>query len=414
MFRINIYLDIYTFFLGLFSNKDKKQISKFIAKELTFQSQKKYLVFASQCRVGFLFILKYLKLRSKKKEIIFSSYNLPEMVNVAVKLNFKIIFCDIDYNTGTINKKELNKKITKNTSAIVLTNMFNNYHIGQEIKKLASNKKITLIEDNAIYFDNFTKKKNKKIYAGFLGDYSIYSFNIMKNISSFYGGAITTNNKDFVEFYRKEYEKLKKFSVAAALKQIFIYFILKVMSLKFLYKILFIHIIRYAHLNNIKRILKIFYPSLTSIKVNLPKYYFTRMSELSKTLTYLQLKDIKRRKKLFNLRKIKHNYYVKKLSKIRSNNISFIRQDDKNYQNFLDLPLLVKNKDSFNKYLLKNGIETRYKHYYNCERLFKKSSRSINAKKYENELICLPLHERVTFSYIDYVVKNIERYIKAN
>ena len=64
--------------------------------------------------------------------------------------------------------------------------------------------------------------------------------------------------------------------------------------------------------------------------------------------------------------------------------------------------------------MLKNGIETRYKHYYDCEKLFKKNSKSTNANKYENELICLPLHEKVTFTYIDYVVKNIDRYIKAN
>ena len=69
MFRINIYLDIFTFFLGLLSTRKKKKISKFITEELTFQSKKKYLVFASQCRVGFLFILKYLKSRSKKRKL---------------------------------------------------------------------------------------------------------------------------------------------------------------------------------------------------------------------------------------------------------------------------------------------------------------------------------------------------------
>ena len=79
----------------------------------------------------------------------------------------------------------------------------------------------------------------------------------MKNISSLYGGAITTNNKDFIKFYNKEYEKLKKFSVIANLKQICIFFIL-LMSLKFFYKTLFIYIIRYAHFNNIKIILKLF------------------------------------------------------------------------------------------------------------------------------------------------------------
>ena len=45
---------------------------------------------------------------------------------------------------------------------------------------------------------------NKKYFSGSLGDYSIYSFNIMKNISSFYGGALSTNNHEFTQFYFRE------------------------------------------------------------------------------------------------------------------------------------------------------------------------------------------------------------------
>ena len=213
------------------------------------------------------------------------------MINVAVKLNYKVIFCDLNYQTGAMEIKDLRKKISKKTSAIVLTNMFNDPKNSREIKMLANKHKITLIEDNAIYFDNFTKNNGKKIYSGYFGDYSIYSFNIMKNISSLYGGAVTTNNKDFIKFYEKEYEKLNEFSMIPLIKQILIYLTLKLMSQNFLYKFIFIYIIRFAHFNNIKSILKIFYPSLKSVKKNLPKYYFTKMSNLSIILTYFQLKD---------------------------------------------------------------------------------------------------------------------------
>ena len=51
-----------------------------------------------------------------------------------------------------------------------------------KIKKIATKFKITLIEDNAIYFDNFSQFSRNKIYSGNFGDYTIYSFNIMKNI----------------------------------------------------------------------------------------------------------------------------------------------------------------------------------------------------------------------------------------
>ena len=45
--------------------------------------------------------------------------------------------------------------------------------------------------------------------------------------------------------------------------------------------------------------------------------------------------------------------------------------DNTEYQNYLDFPVLVKEKDKLNFYLLKNGIEARLKHYYNCGKILK-------------------------------------------
>lgn len=411
MFRIEIYLNFLTFIKGIISNKKLRKINEFIQNKLTLQSKKKYLVLASQCRVGFLFILKYLKTKKKKKnEIIFCAYNLPEMVNVAIKLGYKIIFCDINYQNGTMDIRDIQKKISSKTAAIVMTNMFNDMKYSENLRKLANKNKITLIEDNAICFDNYTYKKNKKIYTGVFGHFTIYSFNIMKNISSFYGGAVTTSDDEFIKYYKREYKNLSNFPKLSMLKQIFIYLILKIMSLKFFYKLLFFHIIKFAHLYKISFILRLFYPSLKKIKRKLPNFYFTKISDLSAVLSYYQIKDIDKRKKIFSQRKLKLSYYFKSLSINPKNDINLIKIKDKNFQNFLDFPLLVKNKDMLNKFLLSKGIEVRLKHYYNCEKLFLKKTRCLNAEKYEKELICLPAHSRVNYFYIDYIIKNINRF----
>ena len=332
------------------------------------------------------------------------------MVNIANNLNLKVKFCDLEYRTGSVDLKELKKQISKQTLAIVLTNMFNSYKSSVEIKKIAKRSKITLIEDNAIYFDNFYKKNKKKYFSGELGDFAIYSFNIMKNISSLYGGAVSTRNKNFIKYCSDENNKMQKFYSSILLKQIIIFFILKIMSLKILYKNVFIHIIKFAHKYEVKSFLKLFYPSLKSVKVNFPKYYYTRISDLSLSLTYSQLKNINRRKRLFELRRSKNDYYFKKLFKIKNKGFNLIKITDQNYQNFLDFPILVKNKKHLNNYLLKKGIEVRFKHYYNCQKLFKIGKKCINAERYEKELICLPNHPKITFSYIDFIVKNIEVY----
>ena len=307
MFRIWLYLGFSNFLSDLLIRKDLKEKKDFIKKILSRQSKKKYSFLFSQCRVGFLSILKFIKKKNKKKEIIFCSYNLPEMINIATNLKLKVKFCDLDYRTGTIDLRDLKKSISNQTLAIVLTNMFNNHKSSTEIKKIAKKSNITLIEDNAIYFDNFFKKNKKKCFSGEFGNFTIYSFNIMKNISSLYGGAVSTQDKNFIKYCMSENAKMKKFYSFVLFKQILIFFILKIMSLKILYRYLFIYIIRFVHKNEIQSILKLFYPSLKSINLDFPKFYYSQMSDLSSLLTYSQLKNLNRRKKLFESRRDKNS-----------------------------------------------------------------------------------------------------------
>ena len=82
------------------------------------------------------------------------------MINVANNLRYKVVYADINHKTGFFDIKKLSKKINKRTCAILVTNMFNTYEDSKKIKKICIRKKIFLIEDNAIYFDNYkiTKK----------------------------------------------------------------------------------------------------------------------------------------------------------------------------------------------------------------------------------------------------------------
>tara|TARA_A100001015_G_C14885575_1_gene670291 strand:- start:403 stop:1026 length:624 start_codon:yes stop_codon:yes gene_type:complete len=205
IFRINLYLTIKNFFIALFINSNK--IDKDIAKVICKNSKKKYFILTSQLRISFLILLKYLKKKiPSKNEIIFSSYNLAEMVNISKNLNYKIKFCDLNYNSGFFNMQDLKKKINKKTIAVVLTNMFNTYQDTILLRKICRKKGIILIEDNAIFFDNYKKIKNQKNFSGTFGNYSLYSFNIMKNISALYGGGISTNDNKCLFCQKKDVE----------------------------------------------------------------------------------------------------------------------------------------------------------------------------------------------------------------
>ena len=291
IFRINIYLTLKNFLLAFFISKSNK--IKEIENFLRSKSKKKYILLTSQLRIGFILVLKFLiKNSPKKNEIIISSYNLAEMVSICKNLNLKIIYPKLNENLF-LDEKDVEKKISKKTLAVVATNIFNSYEDSIKLRTKCKNMGISLIEDNAIYFGNFKKINNKKKYAGSFGDYSLNSFNIMKNISAMYGGSVETNNKNFYEFATKQLKEFEKFPMMRFFMQSSIFLILKTLSIKIIYNLFFFNLIKLANKKNNKFILSLVYPSLKFKKQLFPKYYFTNMNYISKNMIYLQIKDQK-------------------------------------------------------------------------------------------------------------------------
>ena len=409
-FRIFNYLKLKIFFLAFFK-KNKTKINLFISRKLTENVKKKFIIFTSYGRVSLILILNFLKSKQPlKKEIIVSPYNLPEVVNVIKRLNFNVIYCDINYNTGFYDLANLRRKINKNTAAVVLTNMFNTYNSTIKLKNICNKKKVFLIEDNAIFFDNYKKNKNQKYYSGSFGDFTFLSFNIMKNLPALLGGATLTSDKNFYNYALQQKNKFNNLYTPILLKQIIIFFIIKLFSNKFLYKKFFFNIIKFSHKYKINFIIKLFYPSLKFKNLGFPKNYFSKISFFQKKLIYLQLSDNKTRQNNHILRKDKNIYYYKKLKKIKNKNINLINIKDFNFQNFIDFPILVKKRDKLHEYLLNNSIETRLYYYKNCEYLFEKKSNSSNSTRYEKEILCLPNGKHISFEYIDKIVDTINSF----
>ena len=417
LFRIHIYLSIRNFIKSIFSFTKNKKYEHEISKILLQNSNKSNILLTSQCRIAFLVVLKYLKEKlSTKYEIIFLAYNLPEMLNVAKNLNFKIVLCDLNYKSGFFDIDILKKKINSNTAAVVLTNMFNSYGLSIELQQICKINNIYLIEDNAIYFDNYKTLEKEKKYSGSIGDFSLYSFNIMKNISALYGGAVTSNDREFNLYGEKLLLTFRNFPKIILCKQVLIFFILKILSINLLYRFFFFSIIKFVHNHNIRYMMELFYPSLKFKIKEFPKYYFTNISFLSKKMIFYQLKNLEKRKENHEKRKSNNIYYFKKFEKLEIDAVRLLNISDFDYQNFIDFPILVKNREKLNHFLLKKGIETRLYYYKNCEKIFKKTEKlCINSEKYENEIICLPNSEKVSLKYIDYIVNMVSAfYSKLN
>ena len=410
-FRIYIYLKIKYFFLSVFYRNNLSS-SKFDILFKKFTKKNKTL-FVGQLRVGFYLVLKYLKKKfPEKREIILNSYNLAEMVNICKNLNLKLIFVKLNKNIY-LSAEDVEKKINRNTLAVVGTNIFNTFEDIRNIKTICKKKKIPFIEDNAIYFGNFTGKNKQKYYAGSFGDYSLHSFNIMKSLSAMYGGSVSTNDKQFINFARHEILTFKKFPLIKYLKQCIIYFILKLLSINFFYKALFLKIIKKAHENDNKFILSLIYPSLKFKKKKLSNNFCTKISELSKTMVKLQLNNINNINLNHSIKKSNNIYYDKLFNRLKISNLRIINLKDSNFQNFNDYPIIVTNKKKLVMYLLDQDIETKAIQYVDCQKIFNNQNK-LKLYEYQDKILCLPNHSKITKKYIDLIVYKIYNFYKKN
>ena len=112
-----------------------------------------------------------------------------------VKCGLKPILVDCSLSTWNMDPEKVLKKISKKTSAIIITHIYGLPVDLQEIMNIAKKKKIKIIEDAAEVIG--LKYKNR--ICGSFGDLSTFSFYANKHITTGEGGMIVTNKKDLYE-----------------------------------------------------------------------------------------------------------------------------------------------------------------------------------------------------------------------
>ncbi len=108
-----------------------------------------------------------------------------------VQAGLKPKFVDVDPKTLNISLKDLEKKISKKTKAIMLVHVLGNSTNMKKLKKITNKYKIKIIEDTC---ESLGSKFNRK-YLGNFGDFGTYSFYYSHQITAGEGGMIICNDK---------------------------------------------------------------------------------------------------------------------------------------------------------------------------------------------------------------------------
>ncbi|MGE5382604.1 MAG: DegT/DnrJ/EryC1/StrS family aminotransferase [Omnitrophica WOR_2 bacterium] len=128
-------------------------------------------------------------------EVIVPTLTYIASVNSIVYCGGTPIFAESLPDTWQIDPADVRKKITPNTKAIMAVHIYGHPCDMDELKKIATENNIVIIEDAAESFGSMYKGK----YTGTIGDIGVFSFFGNKTITSGEGGMVVSNNKTLID-----------------------------------------------------------------------------------------------------------------------------------------------------------------------------------------------------------------------
>ena len=218
-------------FPGLFTNNKYQLLLK---NEIFNLIDKNHIFFLNSGLASFYLILKCLKKKSERTEVILPAYTAGSLVVAIKKAGLKPVLCDISMNDFNMDRIQLEKIVTGQTLAIVGVHMFGivsrYYH-----DLINEYPNVHIIEDCAQAFGS--KYRGKMV--GNLTNTSFFSFNRGKNLPTFSGGCIATNDNRLAQLLTREMQNMPQMSTRYTLDALFKMLMLAVIINPLLYGIFF-------------------------------------------------------------------------------------------------------------------------------------------------------------------------------
>lgn len=129
----------------------------------------------------------------KRSEVITTPFTFAATSNALLYNGLTPVYADIEKETRNIDPDQIRKKITPRTKAILFVDYAGQPCRIDEIREIASEHDLALIEDACHAFG--ASYQGKKI-GSFAADMTVFSFHPVKPITTGEGGAVVTNDPD--------------------------------------------------------------------------------------------------------------------------------------------------------------------------------------------------------------------------
>ena len=347
-----------SFIGGVFGLTSRSTKENFLIELLNKRFPEKKVILFPSARMAFYFVLK--NTFQAGDEVIFPVMGFPLYVKIALQLNLKPKYVDVENEHLTIDVDKLEESITKYTKGIVITHLFGYPCNMDKIMEIADKYNLPVIEDAAQSYDSFYKGKE----TGTFGYAGIFSCSLMKVPTTLGGGILLTKdealfqdiNADLINGHFNE-------SIIFRLKYFIKNFLSILNSYPLLYSLFSHRVFGFIKKRNPATLRKILYSGMGLISKQYDEWERPRLSNYQLSVGNTQFNRSSEMTKL-------RQSYSKLLDSELSNNNKFklfIDSNDDIYWNCQYYVVSVKNNmNDFVDEMFKNGIHLMKEDVWDC------------------------------------------------
>lgn len=208
----------------------------------------RYAVCVPQARIGIYLSLK--ALIQPGQRVILSPYTIYDVVNMVIAAGGRPVFADIARETCNVSAGEVSALIDESTGAVMVTHLHGLACDIEGMAELCRRRNVPLVEDASQAFG--ARVADKRV--GTFGRAGIFSFGMAKNVNSFYGGLVVTDDRDLHDRLRMEVQTWPPQKRGVLLRRVAFCLVGDLLTAPPVFGALTFWVYRYGHLHGIESI----------------------------------------------------------------------------------------------------------------------------------------------------------------